>query len=148
MARIKVARTGAPPQKKRGLPPPEQIARVLGRRGTAGIDSGALLATLIEKWGGIDRFAADIMLEYQAAKPGGLTRQRILEMINRLCVVVTTQEIARPREAASMSDEDLVEAARTLVRRLGGPDDPAPPAGPEEGPLPGPPARAPGPAAP
>jgi hypothetical protein len=89
-------------------------------RGAAAIDSGQLLNALIECWGGPSRFARDIFAEFQFAKAGSLTRQRILEMATRLTVQVTAQEIAKPKSVTDMSDAELVAQFRELVEKING----------------------------
>jgi hypothetical protein len=96
-----------------------EIARAVAK-GAAAIDSGQLLNALIECWGGPSRFARDIFAEYQHAKAGSLTRQRILEMATRLTVQVTAQEIARPKSATEMTDQELVDQFRVMVEKLNG----------------------------
>ncbi len=115
--------------KKTGAKKPlvmKDVAKALARSGGAGIDAGGLLASLIQCWGGRERFAKDIFGEYQVAKPGSLTRQKILEMISRLTVQVTTQEINKPRGASEMTDEDLFLAAGSLLARLNTDGQPTP----------------------
>jgi hypothetical protein len=106
---------------------PAQVAKALAEGG-AGIDSGLLLKSLIDCWGGPVRFSRDIHQEFQDAKPGSLTRQRILEMMTRLTVQVTNQEIARPRPVSDMTDAELVAAASQIMEMLG--DGTKQPAGP------------------
>lgn len=96
----------------------KDVAKALAKSKGSGIDSGGLLASLIQQWGGRDRFAKDVFGEFQVAKPGSLTRQKILEMVSRLTVQVTTQEISKPRGASEMSDEELLLAAGSLLARL------------------------------
>lgn len=119
---------------------PEHVARALARGKGAGIDSAGLLNALIDRWGGKDRFASDIQSEFQAARPGSMTRQRILEMISRLTVQVTAQEGARPKPAREMSDADLIASARSLLEKI----EHGPPAAPAPAPAPAPPDRPPG----
>jgi hypothetical protein len=94
---------------------PGEIAQALAK-GSAAIDSGQLLNALIECWGGPSRFARDIFSEYQQAKVGSLNRQRILEMLTRLTVQVTAQEIAKPKSATEMSTEELVDEFQKMVK--------------------------------
>jgi hypothetical protein len=119
---------------------PEHVAKALVRSKGVGIDSAGLLAALIDRWGGKDRFAMDIQQEFQCARPGSMTRQRILEMISRLCVQVTAQKLARPRTAREMSDAELLATARTLLEKIEHGHDSAPAArAPDEVPAEDPP---------
>lgn len=128
MARI---RTGGPPQHKKKLDP-QAVAKALAAN-PRGIDSGMLLNSLIECFGGSQRFSAAIFAEFSAAKEGSLTRTKIIEMISRLTVTVTQQEIAKPRRGEDMEDEELMaSAARMLKRMSDGPARPASPAPEEE----------------
>lgn len=111
---------------------PVKVAKLMAKSQGIGIDSGGLLNELIDCWGGKRAFARDIFAEYQFAQPGSLQRQRILEMISRLTVQVTSQEISRPRGAVEMSDEELLLAAEALLERLQDHGErPATPAAPE-----------------
>ena len=106
----------------------QAFAKLLAKRKGSGVDTGALLNALIEQWGGVHRFASDIFAEYQQGKPGGMTRQKILEMVARLVTVVTNQQIARPRGAGDMSDDELTEAIEAMIGSLSGGTAPAAPA--------------------
>ncbi len=97
---------------------PQAVAKLLAKSKGSGVDTGALLNALIEQWGGVHRFAADIFAEYQNGKSGGMSRQKILEMVSRLITVVTNQQIARPRGAADMSDDELRETIEEMVMRM------------------------------
>ena len=96
---------------------PAAVAKVLaGDKVSA--DSAALLADLIEVWGGTKRLALDIHAEFQKASPGGMTRQRILEMLQRLVITNTTHEITKIRHPGDMDDEDLERVALDYLGRL------------------------------
>jgi hypothetical protein len=109
---------------------PAQVAKALAEGG-AGIDSGLLLKSLIDCWGGPVRFSRDIHQEFQDAKPGSLTRQRILEMMTRLTVQVTNQEIAKPKAVSDLTDAELVEAAQTIMEKLANGTSQRPPGTPQ-----------------
>jgi hypothetical protein len=121
MARVRNASAGAA-----GRLVPTDLSKALAKSKGSGIDSGSLLSALIDIWGGPREFARDIFAEFSAAKAGSMTRQRILEMATRLTVQVTSQEIARPRTPAEMSDDELAERARVLLEKMYGPA-PGPP---------------------
>lgn len=103
------------------------VAKALAKNSQA-IDSGQLLNALIQQWGGPQRFAQDIFAEYQNAGPGTLARQRILEMLTRLTVQVTSQEVAKPRQVSDMTIDELLSAAQHLMEKLNGPARPSAPA--------------------
>lgn len=110
------------------MPSPDAMREAIAATGN-GVDSGMLLNSLIECWGGAGAFARDIFSEYQQGKPGGLTRQKILEMVSRLTIVVTNQQIARPRKPEDMTDDELAAVAAALLGRIH--DHERPPAAPQ-----------------
>ncbi len=113
MARI---RTGGLPQNKKKLDT-DDIAKALADNPRA-IDSGMLLNALVECFGGPTRFAAEIFAEFKSASEGSLVRTKIIEMISRLTVVVTQQEIAKPKRGEDMDDDELVASATRLLKRM------------------------------
>lgn len=128
MARI---RTGGVPQKKKKLNATD-VAKALAAN-PRGIDSGMLLNSLIECFGGSTRFSAAIYAEFSTAKPGSLTRTKIIEMISRLTVVVTQQEIAKPKRGEDLDDDELMASAAHLLKRMSdGPASTAPASAEEE----------------
>lgn len=94
------------------------VRGVIARSGS-GIDSAQLLRELIEVWGGPAKLARDVYAEYQKATAGGMTRQRILEMIQRLIITNTTGDIGRPPSATELDDGELEATARALLMRGG-----------------------------
>ncbi len=130
-----MARKSAPKTKPARPQPQPDLPKALkaalsDRKG--GIDSEQLLNALIDRWGGAERFANDIYQEFQKAPPGGMTRQRILEMMTRLTVTNTTHEIGRVIRPADMSDDELEALAMGYLARVAG----APKSGPDPGPAP------------
>jgi hypothetical protein len=98
---------------------PRAVAKVLAG-GKVSTDSGALLNSLIEAWGSTDRLARDIFHEFQKAPPGGATRQRILEMCQRLILATTTQGLANAKSPSDMGDDELASIAMNYLRRMTG----------------------------
>ena len=92
---------------------PNQLA--LLAKDEINFDSAELLSLIVEHWGGPARLAADLRQDYLEAKPGSMTRQRIVEMISRLTVQVTQQGAARPFDPGVMSDEDIYKEAERLL---------------------------------
>lgn len=88
------------------------------------VDSAGLLAAITDAWGGRVALARDVISEFKEAKPGSMPRQRILEMVSRLVIVVTNQDIARPRGAKEMTDDELNEFLELKLKRMidNGPD--------------------------
>ena len=103
---------------------PAAVAKVLAGSKPS-TDSGALLASLIDRWGGTDRLANDIFSEFDAAPKGGMTRQRIIEMIQRLIINNTNNEIGKSRNPSDMSDEELAQVAMNYLGRMAGNAAPA-----------------------
>lgn len=63
--------------------------------------------------------ARDVYKEFQQAKEGSMVRQRIIEMIARLTVQVTNQDLAKPKDKEEMTLEELeAEAAAVMARGL------------------------------
>lgn len=124
MARKATGKKGAKPK---GLP--KGLARVLADRKVSA-DSEALLADLIEIWGGTRQLAIDIHAEFQKAAAGGMTRQRILEMLQRLVINNTNNEIGRVIRPSDLSDAELEAEAMKYAERVIGHAAPesAPPA--------------------
>lgn len=94
------------------------IVKSIAMGSRAGLDSSGLLNSLIRNWGGEVAFTRDVYSEFKAAKPGSMTRQRILEMISRLTITVTAQESSRPRGASDMSDEELEASLEARLRKM------------------------------
>jgi hypothetical protein len=104
-----------PSQAKKELPP--GLTRALATRKKSA-DSEALLTHLIEIWGGTERLAKDIYTEFQKASAGGMTRQRILEMLQRLILTTTDRGLASAVRPSDMSDEELEEMAMSYAERV------------------------------
>lgn len=110
---------------------PKGLTRVLSTQ-KASADSDTLLKDLLEAWGGTKQLAMDIYKEYQKAPEGGMTRQRILEMFQRLILTNTMHEIGRSKSPSDMTDEELQEIALEYAKRVTS-DGPSSAAKPEEG---------------
>jgi hypothetical protein len=128
-------------KKRPNAPLPKAVAKALAERKQTA-DSEQLLADLIDVWGGTRKLALDIFGEFQAAGKGGMTRQRILEMFQRLILTNTTHEIGRAVKPSDMSDEELESVATEYLTRMTSDGRPAgPPAEEtprqEDGPRPG-----------
>jgi hypothetical protein len=81
------------------------------------VDSASLLKDLIEEWGGTKKLAHDIRREFARAPRGGQIRQRILEMIQRLVINVTNDDLAKPLDPTAMDDSILEELAMSYFER-------------------------------
>lgn len=93
---------------------PETLVELLGER-QRGIDSDELVRAITSEWGGATALARDIKEEFDAAKPGSVTRQRLLEMFARLVVQTTDREHTKVRRASDMTDEELKRFAAQLM---------------------------------
>lgn len=96
---------------------PEGLTRALATR-KASADSEALLSHLIEIWGGTERLARDIYAEFQKASPGGMTRQRVIEMIQRLILSNQDRGLGNVIKPADLSDEELDSIALSYAERV------------------------------
>lgn len=100
----------------------------------ASADSETLLTEILEAWGGARNLARDLHSEFHEAGAGSMTRQRILEMIQRLIVNNTKDDLARSFKPSDLADDDLeLHAMRLLSKGLGnGPATTTPAAGKAE----------------
>ena len=96
---------------------PKGLHKALAERKPSA-DSEALLTDLIEVGGGTRQLALDLHQEFQVAAKGGMTRQRILEMIQRLIVSNTTHAIGQSVTPSDMTDEELEATAMKYVRKV------------------------------
>lgn len=80
-------------------------------------DSEVLLHEVLEAWGGPVQLARDLHAEFHAAGPGSMTRQRILEMIQRLIVSNTKDDLGRPSNPSDLSDDELAATALGLLSK-------------------------------
>lgn len=111
-----------PPRKKSDKKPteiPKGLARALAER-KPGADSEILLNDLIEVWGGTRQLAMDIHKEFVKAAPGGMTRQRIIEMVQRLIITNTTHEIGKTYKPSDMDDDELENMAVAYMKKVSG----------------------------
>jgi hypothetical protein len=105
------------PKRKSNPELPKSVSAALSGQ-KAAIDSASLLSNLIEVWGGPARLAADIFDEFGRAPEGGQTRQRILEMMQRLIINNTERDLTNTVKPSDLSDAELEELALAYVRRL------------------------------
>lgn len=96
---------------------PEAVKEVL-RAAPPGVDSGELLNELLRAWGGAAQLAKDLKSEFTSAVAGGMTRQRILEMIQRLIVVNTQHDLANVVRPTDMTQAELEAAARHYYLKI------------------------------
>lgn len=82
-----------------------------------GNDSNELLVQVMEKWGGPAEFARSMWVEFEAAKPGSLIRQNILEMIQKLVVNNTNHNITKIVNPADLDDEDIDRELDSMLAR-------------------------------
>jgi hypothetical protein len=102
-------------------------------RGLPGVDRAALLAGLFEEWGGMRKFAHDFVQEFHVAKPGSISRQRLLDCVCRLINSHSNDAHVKPVE--EMSEEELlasIHAALPLLETWGTDGDTVTPSAPRE----------------
>jgi hypothetical protein len=81
-------------------------------------DSAGFLRDIISEWGGTANLARCMKREYDEAGPGGQTRQRILEMIQRLVIMNTQHDLSKSVDPSRMDDADLQRIAERLVKKV------------------------------
>jgi hypothetical protein len=84
---------------------------------TPALDSGQLLRDIIARWGGIERFARDLVGEFTAAKKGSFTRQKMLEMIQKLVVTNTVHQVTKIERPEDLETEDIDRKILEYTRR-------------------------------
>lgn len=98
----------------------DKVADLLGQVGSKKRTQmlGEIFDRFYEKVGGPVAFADLLFTEFNAAQPGSLTRQRILDV-----VLKTTKVLDERAEAAStldgMSEEDLKREFRSILEEQG-----------------------------
>lgn len=80
------------------------------------IDPEKLLTDIISNFGGPEEYARTLVHEYKRAKEGGMARQRILDMINRLIMQIHGKGLSGD-DISDMSDEALETFAVELQKR-------------------------------
>jgi hypothetical protein len=102
---------------KRRLDPQTQAIRDALTTRRLGNDSNELLVQIMETWGGPAEFARNMWVEFEAAKPGSLIRQNILEMIQKLVVNNTNHNITQVVDPADLDDEDIDRELDSMLAR-------------------------------
>ena len=75
------------------------------------IDQETLLKEIISGFGGAKEIANTMVKEFKDAAPGGITRQRIMELITRLVVNVSESNSMLVKRASDMTDQELKDVA-------------------------------------
>lgn len=96
---------------------PKKVFAAINDRPTS-TDSGALLASLMKKWGGPEQLASDMYEEYQQAPAGGMVRKHILELIQRLVIQNTNNEVGLVKKPPEMEDSELEDLVTYYLSRL------------------------------
>ncbi len=94
-----------------------QVAGLLKNPATA-VDSGQLLKDILERWGGTEKFARDVIGEFQGAKQNSLVRQKLMEMITKLVVTNTVHQITRTERPEDLETDEIEERLQALIRRV------------------------------
>jgi hypothetical protein len=84
------------------------------------VDSGQLLKDLMDRWGGTERFARDLVGEYREAKQGSLVRQKVLEMVQKLVVTNTVHQINQAERPEDLDTADIDARLQSLIARVVG----------------------------
>lgn len=96
---------------------PDSILKVIGSSRTTRFDAKDFLDAIIREWGGIEKFASDIVSDMRSASLGPTAKTRYYEMINRLIIYITSTS---PAEApvSELDDVSLLAAATEAVSEL------------------------------
>ena len=112
-----MAKTPKPPPKNKLAELPKGLRRAIEQRKPTA-DSESLLTDLIDVWGGTRKLALDLHKEFTHAAAGGMTRQRILEMIQRLIVINTTHQIGTPLTPTDMTQDELESVLSKYIKKV------------------------------
>lgn len=97
---------------------PASVKKALvGEAKAGGMDAERMLAAALESWGGPEALMADLRLEFKAAPAGGIARQRILDMIQRLVMYCTERNLTRVKKPEDMTTEELEAVLAHYIRR-------------------------------
>lgn len=96
---------------------PDSILKVIGSSRATRFDAKDFLDAIIREWGGIEKFASDIVSDMRSASLGPTAKTRYYEMINRLIIYITSTS---PAEApvSELDDVSLLAAATEAVSEL------------------------------
>jgi hypothetical protein len=70
---------------------------------------------VLSAWGGPEKFAKSFHDEYRNAKPGSMTRARMLESMMRLMQVLSAASGSLADDTGLLSDAELEDAARSIM---------------------------------
>ena len=79
-------------------------------------DSNELLGAILSEFGGPQELAKEIKKGYDEAQ--GMAKQRYMEMFQRLVLFTTKEDLSGKVDPSEMSDDDLFEAAKSVIRRM------------------------------
>jgi hypothetical protein len=82
------------------------------------VDSGQLLKDLLERWGGTQQFARDVVGEFNASKKNGMVRQKLMEMITKLVVTNTVHQITKSERPEDLDTEEIEARLQALIGRV------------------------------
>ena len=82
-----------------------------------GHDANQLLVDIMTRWGGTRAFADALFEEFQAANPGSLIRQNLLEMIQKLVVNNTNHNITRIVNPTDLDDEEIEGELNAMIAK-------------------------------
>lgn len=98
---------------------PSKVAYQLNRE-NKGTDSGALLAHLMQQWGGPEQLAADMFAEFRHATEGSMPRSRLLDLIQRLIINNTNNQVGAVKKPSDLDDKDLEDTLLYYLGRMNG----------------------------
>lgn len=80
------------------------------------IDQETLLRELLESFGGPKEIAKTMYMEFHDAPPGGITRQRIMELFVRLIMSSDDKNGSRVKHPVDMTKEELLNTTTALFK--------------------------------
>jgi hypothetical protein len=96
----------------------KKVSDLLAGKRRGKVDSSKLLNDLMERWGGTERFAQDVVGEFGAAKEGTFTRQKILEMVQKLIVTNSVHNLSPPERPEDLEDDEIQERLDHYIARV------------------------------
>ena len=79
-------------------------------------DSNELLGAILAEFGGPQELAKEIKRGYDESQ--GVSKQRYMEMFQRLVLFTTKEDLSGKVDPSEMSDAELFEAAKSVIRRM------------------------------
>jgi hypothetical protein len=92
-----------------------EFVKELSKKASRAPHIAEVVEHVIRTWGGPEKFAISVHDEFHNAKPGSMTRARMLDSMMRLMQVLSAQSGSPADEAGLLTDAELEEAARSIL---------------------------------